>query len=121
MPIYLFRCVALIGLVTLFARAVYAQPAPTEPPPNAVSVEQSAMFDVTAVSGSLKETVQKEQQLVWLARRTPNERRFQLTDMSVALLRNQATGGVKITFAGDVSAFGWRPDGEPKLRGVPQG
>jgi hypothetical protein len=112
MPTYLIRRIVVIGLATWFAWAVHAQPAPTEqPPPNAVSVEQSATFDVTAVSGSLKETVQKEQQLVWLARRTPNERRFQLTDMSVALLRNQATGGVKITFAGDVSAFGasrWR-------------
>jgi hypothetical protein len=35
--------------------------------------------------------------------------------MSVAFLRNQAPGEVKITFVGHVSAFGWRPDGEPKL------
>ena len=119
MPTDLIRRMMFIGLATSFGWAVYAQPAPTEqPPPNAVSVEQSATFDVTPVSGSLKETVQKEQQLVWLARRSPNERRFQLTDMSVALLRNQATGGVKITFAADVSAFGWRPDGEPKLNVV---
>jgi hypothetical protein len=116
MPTHLIRRTVLIGLATLFAWAVHAQPAPTEqPPPNAVSIEQSATFDVTPVSGTLKETVQKEQRLVWLARRTPNERRFQLTDMSVAFLRNQATGEVKVTFAGDVSAFGWRPDGEPKL------
>jgi hypothetical protein len=116
MPKHLVRRTVLIGLATLFVWAVHAQPAPTEqPPPNAVSVEQSATFDVTPVSGTLKETVQKEQRLVWLARRTPNERRFQLTDMSVAFLRNQATGEVKVTFAGDVSAFGWRPDGEPKL------
>jgi HAE1 family hydrophobic/amphiphilic exporter-1 len=52
---------------------------------------------------------------VWRARRSPNERRFQLTDMSVALLRNEAPVEVKITFAGHVSAFGWRPAGEPKL------
>jgi hypothetical protein len=101
MPKHLVRRTVLIGLATLFVWAVHAQPAPTEqPPPNAVSVEQSATFDVTPVSGTLKETVQKEQRL---------------TDMSVAFLRNQATGEVKVTFAGDVSAFGWRPDGEPKL------
>src|SRR5262245_65962142 len=35
--------------------------------------------------------------------------------MSVALLRNEASGEVKITFAGHVSAFGWRPEGDPKL------
>ena len=66
----------------------------SEPPPNAVSVEQSAVFDVMPVTGTLKETVQKQQQLVWRARRSPNERRFELTDMSVALLRNEAPGEV---------------------------
>jgi len=35
--------------------------------------------------------------------------------MSVALLRNQAPGEVKITFAGYVSALGWRPEGDPKV------
>jgi hypothetical protein len=80
-----------------------------------VSIEQSAVFDVTPVTGTLKETVQKRQQLVWRARRSPNERRFELTDMSVALLRNEAPGEVKITFAGNVSALGWRPEGDPKV------
>jgi len=87
----------------------------SQPPPNAVSIEQSAVFDVTPVTGTLKETVQKRQQLVWRARRSPNERRFELTDMSVALLRNEAPGEVKITFAGHVSALGWRPEGDPKV------
>ena len=59
--------------------------------------------------------MQKQQQLVWRARRSPNERRFELTDMSVALLRNEAPGEVKITFAGHVSALGWRPEGDPKV------
>ena len=93
-----------------------AQPDQTsQPTPNAVSVEQSAVFDVMPVTGTLKETVQKQQQLVWRARRSPNERRFEVTDMSVALLRNEAPGDVKITFAGHVSALGWRPEGDPKL------
>ena len=93
-----------------------AQPDQTsQPTPNAVSVEQSAVFDVMPVTGTLKETVQKRQQLVWRARRSPNERRFELTDMSVALLRNEAPGEVKITFAGHVSALGWRPVSDPKL------
>ena len=93
-----------------------AQPDQTsQPTPNAVSVEQSAVFDVMPVTGTLKETVQKRQQLVWRARRSPNEPRFELTDMSVALLRNEAPGEVRITFAGHVSALGWRPEGDPKL------
>jgi hypothetical protein len=95
--------------------AARAQPGTSQPPPNAVSVEQSAVFDVTPITGTLKETLQKRQQLVWRARRSPNERRFELTDMSVALLRNEAPGEVKITFAGHVSALGWRPESDPKL------
>ena len=59
--------------------------------------------------------MQKRQQLVWRARRSPNERRFELTVMSVALLRNEAPGEVKIPFAGHVSALGWRPEGDPKV------
>jgi hypothetical protein len=75
------------------------QPGQTsQPPPNAVSVEQSVVFDGMPVTGTLQETVQKQQQLVWRARRSPNERRFELTDMSVALLRNEAPGEVKPIF-----------------------
>jgi hypothetical protein len=115
-PTHFIRRFALIGLAMLVAWPVRAQPAPPgQAPPNAVSVEQSAIFDVTPVTGTLKETVRKQQELVWRARRNPNERRFQLTDMSVAFLRNEAPGEVKITFTGRVSAFGWRPDGEPKI------
>ena len=51
----------------------------------------------------------------WRARRSPNDRRFELTDMSVAFLRSEAPTELKITFAGHVSAFGWRPESDPKL------
>jgi hypothetical protein len=34
--------------------------------------------------------------------------------MPVALLRNQAPGEVKITFAGHASTLGWRPEDDPK-------
>jgi hypothetical protein len=98
-----------------FATPVHAQPAAPGPPPRtAVSIDQSAVFDVTPVTGALKETVQKGQRLVWRARRSPNDRRFELTDMSVAFLRSDAPTQVKITFAGHVSAFGWRPNGRSR-------
>ena len=116
MLINLIRPFALIALATLVASSAHAQQAPkSQPPPNSVAIEQSAVFDVTPVTGTLKETMQKGQQLVWRARRSPNERRFQLTDMSVALLRNEAPGEVKLTFAAHVSALGWRPASDPKL------
>jgi hypothetical protein len=109
--------IALIAFAAFLASPAHAQPAaPGQPPPNAVSIEQAAVFDVTPASGALKETVQKGQQLVWRARRSPNDRRFELADMSVAFLRSQAPTEVKITFAGHVSAFGWRPESDPKLQ-----
>ena len=87
--------ISLLGTAAAWPLAAGAQQGQTSQlPPNAVSIEQSAVFDVTPVTGTLKERVQKQQQLVWRARRSPNERRFELTDMSVALLRNEATGEV---------------------------
>ena len=51
--------IALIALAALLASPAHAQPAaPGQPPPNAVSIEQSAVFDVTPATGALKETVQ---------------------------------------------------------------
>src|SRR6266849_851333 len=106
---------ALVALAAFLASPAHAQPAPGQAPPNAVSIEQSAVFDVTPVTRALKETAQKGQQLVWRARRSPNDRRFELTEMSVAFLRSEAPTEVKITFAGHVSAFGWRPESDPQL------
>jgi hypothetical protein len=111
--------IALIALAAFLAGSAHAQQAaPGQRPPNAVSIEQSAVFEVVSTTGALKETVQKGQQLVWHARRSPNDRRFELTDMSVAFLRREAPTEVKITFAGRVSAFDWRPEGAPKLQVV---
>jgi hypothetical protein len=81
-----------------------------------VAVEHSAMFEVTPITGILKETVQNGQQLIWRAGGTrTGEPRFEITDMSAAFLRSEAPGDVKITFSGHVSAFGWRPVDEAKV------
>jgi hypothetical protein len=79
-----------------------------------VSLEP-AMLEIAPITGTLKESVQKGQQLVWFGKGDPNDRRFQATNMSVAFLRNEATGGVKMTFAANISAFGYRPVDEAKL------
>ena len=52
--------ISLLAGAAAWPLAVLAQPGQTsQPPPNAVSVERSAVFDVIPVTGTLKETVQK--------------------------------------------------------------
>jgi hypothetical protein len=47
--------ITLIGGAAAWPFAALAQPGQTsQPPPNAVSVEESAVFDVTPVTGTLK-------------------------------------------------------------------
>jgi len=90
---------------------------PSQSPPEAteaVSLAQRAIFDVAPTTGTLKETVHKGQQLVWIGK-GPNDRRFQITNVSVAFLRNEGSGDVKMTFAGEVSSLGYRPVDEAKL------
>jgi hypothetical protein len=119
MTINLTRRTALIGLSTFVALPVRAQTTPpSEPTPDAVesvSLEQPAIFEITPITGTLKETVQKGQQLIWRGRGSPNDRRFQVTNISVAFLRNEPGGQVKMTFAGDISSLGYRPVDEAKL------
>ena len=74
-----------------------------------------AILEIAPITGTLKESVQKGQQLVWFGKENPNDRRFQAANMSVAFLRNEATGAVKMTFAANVSSFGYRPVDEAKL------
>jgi hypothetical protein len=106
---------ALIAFATLVALSVRAQ---TPPPPEAaetVSLEKPAIFDITPISGRLKETRQNGQELNWHGKAGPDDRRFQISNISVAFLRSEATGEVKMTFVGDISSFGYRPVDEAKL------
>jgi hypothetical protein len=121
MTFNLTRRTALIGLSTFVALPVRAQ---TTPPSNStpdavesVSLEAPAVFDISPTTGTLKETVQKGQQLIWRGK-GPNDRRFQITDISIAFLRNEVGGEVKMTFAGHVSSLGYRPVDEAKLNVV---
>ena len=99
MTMKLSRCAALIALSVCVALPARAQTPPqsksapevTEP----VSLEGRAIFDVAPTSGALKETVQRGQQLVWIGK-GPNGRRFQISNVSVAFLRNGDGGDVKV-------------------------
>jgi hypothetical protein len=102
------------GAATAWPFAACAQQGqPSQPLPNAVSIEQAAVFEVTPVTGTLKETVQKRQQPSGAPDAARTNAVLNLRICAVALL--QGTSEVKLTFAGHVSALGWRPERDPKL------
>ena len=110
---------ALICLSTLMTLSVRAQtnesggatPEVIQP----VTLEQPATFEVRSTTGALKETVQTGQQLIWLGKGGPDDRRFEIGNISVAFLRNETAGELKMTFAGNASALGYRPIDEARL------
>jgi hypothetical protein len=115
----LARRAALIGLSILVGLPVRAQTTDTGgPTPDAVesvTLEQPAIFEIRSTTGTLKETVQKGQQLTWRGKGGSEDRRFQVGNISVAFLRNEATGELKMTFAGNASSLGFRPLDEARL------
>jgi hypothetical protein len=117
MIINLTRRVAFIALSCCATWLAHAQ---TSSPQNAefVTVERPAVFDVNPNTGSLKESVQKGQQLVWHPKDKPDDRRFQIANMSVAFLREQTGGQVKMTFTGNISSLGYHTADDPKLNAI---
>jgi hypothetical protein len=114
MPITMTRRAAVIGLSTCVVVPARAQTNRTREG-EFVTLDRPATFDISPNTGSLKESVQKGQQLVWHPKDKPNERRFQITNISVAFLREQTAGQVKMTFTGNVSSLGYLTSEDAKL------
>ena len=72
------------------------------------------MFEITSRTGSLKETTQAGQELIWHQKGKSIDRRFQLTNISIAFLRSETGGTIKMTFSCNVSSSGYRVE-EAKL------
>jgi len=109
----LTRRAAFIGLVSCVALPAHAQTSRQNA--DLVTLDRPASFEIAPNTGSLKESVQKGQDLVWHPKEKPDDRRFQLTNMSVAFLREQTGGQVKMTFTGNVSALGYQTSEDAKL------
>jgi hypothetical protein len=108
--------ICLLALVTLPVRAQTTETGgPTPDAIQPVTLEQPATFEVRSTSGTLKETIQQGEQLIWLGKGGPDDRRFQIGNVSVAFLRNETAGELKMTFAGSASALGYRPIEEARL------
>ena len=116
MTINVTRRAALIGLSTCVTLPVRAQTTNgSKDAAEFVTLQQPTVFDIAANSGSLKETVQKGQQLTWRRKGAPNDGGFQVTNISVAFLRSESGGQVKMTFSGNVSSLGYLTSEEAKL------
>jgi hypothetical protein len=111
------RHAAIVAVCAFVASPILAETTSGTKPDGAehAALEQPGVFDITAKSGSLKETVQKGQELFWRRKTSDKERQFRLDNISVAFLRNETGSLVKITFSGNVSSLGYQPSDEAKL------
>ena len=113
------RRTALVGMSTCLALPVRAQTPPTRSGTSEgeefAVLEQPVSFDIASSGGSLKETVQKGQELIWHRKEQSSDRRFQISNISVAFLRTETGGQVKMTFSANVSSLGYRTSDEVKL------
>jgi len=106
----LTRRSALIVIPALAAAPASGQAAPQTGSKNGaelVELERSAAFEIISHSGSLKETAQGGQDLIWHRKGKSIERRFQLTNVSIAFLRSETGGQLKMTLSCNITSFGY--------------
>jgi hypothetical protein len=114
--ITLTRRAAFIALATCVAFPAHAQTSRQNA--ELVTLDRPAAFEIAPNTGSLKESVQKGQQLVWHQKDKPNDPRFQITNIAIAFLREQSGGQVKMTFTGNVSSLGYLTSEDAKLNAI---
>jgi hypothetical protein len=113
------RLAILIGLSILAVAPARAQPnQPSSAKPDAAefaALERPVAFEISANTGTLKETAQRGQELIWIRKDNPSDRRFQVTNISVGFLRSEAGGQVQMTFSGNATSLGYSTSEEVKL------
>src|SRR5260370_31933647 len=110
------RWAAFIALATCVALPAHAQASRQNA--EFMTLDRPAAFEIAPNTGSLKESVQKGQQLVWHQKDKPNDPRFQITNISIAFLREQSGGQVKMTFIGNVSSLGYLTSADALLNAI---
>jgi hypothetical protein len=83
--------------------------------PEAATLEKPVLFDISTTSGSLKESVQNGQELIWHRKGQAAERFFQVTNIAVGLLRSETGGQLTVTFSCNASSLGFMTSEEAKL------
>jgi hypothetical protein len=119
MTVNLTGVAILAGLLILVVLPVHAQPnRPGSAKPDAAefaALERPVTFEISASTGTLKETAQRGQELIWIRKDSPSDRRFQVTNISVGFLRSEAGGQVQMTFSGNTTSLGYSTSEEAKL------
>ena len=102
------RC-TLIGLSALIGLPARAQNSETDGQTGSVldpaALEKPAMFEIVSISGSLKETKQTGQEMIWRRMGKPADRTFRLSNLAVGLLA--VRGMVTLTFSCNISSHGY--------------
>jgi hypothetical protein len=105
-----------LSLVVLPARAEPSQPASGKPDGGEfAALERPVAFEISPSTGTLKETAQRGQELIWIRKDNPSERRFQVTNISVGFLRSEVGGQVQMTFSANATSLGYSTSEEAKL------
>ena len=105
-----------LSLVVLPARAEPNQPASAKPDGGEfAALERPVAFEISPSTGTLKETAQRGQELIWIRKDNPSERRFQVTNISVGFLRSEVGGQVQMTFSANATSLGYSTSEEAKL------
>jgi len=108
--------VALSMMVTLPTRAQPNRPGGPKPDPAGfAALERPVAFEISPSTGTLKETAQRGQELIWIRKDNPSERQFQVSNISVGFLRSEAGGQVQMTFSGNTTSLGYSTSEEAKL------
>src|SRR5512144_1474569 len=119
MIINLTRVATVVALSMLVALPALAQPnRRSSAKPDAAefaALERPVTFEISASTGTLKETAQRGQELIWIRKDNPSDRRFQVSNISVGFLRSEAGGQVKMTFSGNTTSLGYSTFEEVKL------
>jgi hypothetical protein len=111
------RRAALIGLSAVAAMPVRAQSPKNIPRPGVdlATLEKAAVFEIDQKSGGLRETIQKEQELFWRLKESPNDRTIQISNISIAFIRGDTGGQIRMSFSCNISSLGFLSTDEAKL------
>jgi hypothetical protein len=103
------RRATLVGLTMLAATRGRAQTTKSKPAEGRLlaTLEKPAAFEIQQKSGGLRETVQKQQELIWRLKDNSEEAAFQLSNISVGLIRNETGSQVKMSFSCHVTSSGY--------------